>query len=118
MADGSTFYRRLAGNWLKKATGLKHEDGRIPEDYAYIEMRGIVATEIEDVGTIIQPVIPVDVKLRCFVEVNPKLFVYGSCNSPNIVEKGDTIGVVVRTDAADLKELLENNWIFRVYVAR
>lgn len=117
MAAGTTFYRRLAGGTLTKATGLSHENGNVPSDYAYIELGGIDITDEEAKGiVVIVPDVNLDVKQRIMVEVNPILFGYGPTNYPMIIEIGETPAVLVNT----LKEIDVESlpYVFRIYVLR
>ncbi len=113
------FYRKNSGNWLMKATGLKHTDGKVPMDYSHIELGGVIAADLEGTGVVLEPDVPIKVMCRLFVEVNPKLFMYGSCNHPTVLEPEDTVGALVRCDRTDLEKFIEDgNWVFRIYIAR
>jgi len=113
MAVGNSFNRRVAGNMLNKATGLKFTDGRIPDDYSYIELGGSFVPS-QDGVQVLFPNVDCKVNQRLFIEINPELYRHGPCNYQSIVEAGDDIIAIIHSDS--ISEM--PSWCFRIYVAR
>ena len=115
MAAGNTFNRRLAGNVLKKATGLEGTDGKMGPDYAFIEL-DLVPVHEEDNVLILAPEADPNICKRVMIIVNPMIAKIGNYNHQQIVEAGDNVMVIIHNPKEfDLSSL---EWGCRIYVLR
>ena len=116
----TSFFRRNAGNVLKKSIGMDHCDVvRTNPDYAYVDIKG-KALELRPSVTAIVPNVPLKVSSRIYVEINPAIYAYGPVNAPTIIEPDTEVGAMLfgelsNTDIQDIDDL---DYHFRIYVLR
>jgi len=114
MASGTSFNRRLAGNTLKKATGLDFAAGVVAPEYAYIQLPLHLVYHDKDV-LVLAPT-DVEVNQRVFLDVSGDVARIGPHSSQLIYERGDVVRVVVHNPReVDFEEL---DLFCRIYVAR